>query len=123
MFGTPLNDSQLIMECLVLDWQNAAVWIQQRLIAVNGGRAKVNHGGRPLTVYQKFWPQQVRQSRILPNILTHHPIIVNKVQVCLMKIPRILFTVVFFMDNIKNILYSDCYAKRNQGLFRRCCVA
>ena len=56
------------MECLVRVWQKAVGWTQQRLIAVNAGRVKGNRGGHRPTVFQKFWHQQGRLFKTLPNI-------------------------------------------------------
>ena len=53
--------------CLVQDWQNAAGWTQQHLIAANGGLNADNHGGHPATVSQKYSAQPTRIFAISPN--------------------------------------------------------
>lgn len=70
MYGAQLNDSLTSTACRVLDWQNAVVWIQPPLTAVNAGRAKVSHAGRQQTVFPKFCRQQAQILAILPNLLT-----------------------------------------------------
>ena len=78
MYGAQSKNSQWNITCLVLGWRNAVAWTQQHSTAVNAGPKKGNRDGRQQTVFQKYWRQRGRHSKILQNLFRRLNILCNK---------------------------------------------